>query len=255
MELIIGALIIAVFFTALISLLQGEKAWAGLTFFFLLFFLPLWALALWVPAVGPVWYGIAWLDLMVFAVVLGLLLLSASPRGNYRNQLMETRNPSENDQHVTAMRRYSAAFWAFIALMIGAILFGSTRTGFAKADKLKAGSQQRQEQEVEPAVIVTTVAVARGTGCWATLYDKNHFQGDKITLFDGVDLPEMKFSDGENWRGRVESLQVGPKAELTLFGEPFWTDQDYIVKPGAQVAIMSNLPWDYVESLKLRCTR
>lgn len=253
MEILIGALVIAVFFTAVIALLRGERAWSGLTFFFLLFFLPLWALALWVPAVGPIWYGIAWLDLMVIATLLTVLLSATSSRSDYRNKLMSTREPANSDQHSTTMSRYSAAYWAFVILMIVAILFGTARSGFAAAGVTEIRQQQIEPAQPQTAVFVTTVKVAQGSGCWATLYDRNHFTGEQITVVDGVDLPEMNFDENQNWRGRVESIRVGPKAQLTLYGEPFWSDKDYVVKPGEQIAIMSNLPWDYVESLKLKC--
>lgn len=134
----------------------------------------------------------------------------------------------------------------------------------AEGDKQKQETSNKQKQESvkqnqeqgneEPVIVVTTVATATATGCWATFFDENDYKGEQITLYDGIDLPEMKFADGTNWVGRVKSIQTGPNASLTLYGEELWVDKDFKVQPGSRIANFTKMPWNYVESVKMTCT-
>lgn len=130
MEIILGILIIAALFTLLISFgYEGERSLTGLGLFFLILFLPIWALALWIPAVGPMWYGVAWLDYIAFALILTFFILAISP-AKYRNRHFQKNITSINRSDETygneaTLRSYSFAFWGFIAFVILAIILGS----------------------------------------------------------------------------------------------------------------------------------
>lgn len=245
MEFVLGALVIAALFTLLIAFgYEGERTWPGLGLFFLILFLPIWALALWIPAVGPLWYGVAWLDYIAFALILTFFILAISPN-KYRNRHFERdmTSMSSSDRNYgneATLRSYSFAFWAFVVFMILAILMGS------------AAAQEEKADGERPVVVISTFDTAQGTGCWATLYDRPGYEGREITLYDGVDLPEMEVGETD-WTGKVKSIITGPKARLILYGEEFWSDRDYTVLPSTRVRSMKTLPWNEVESLKLQC--
>lgn len=111
-----------------------------------------------------------------------------------------------------------------------------------------------EKQEAgEPVIVVTSYELSQGTGCYATLFQEPGFRGKQITVFDGVDIPEMKFSDGSNWTGKVKSIIVGPKARLILYGQTFWKDRDYTIAPSTRIQSIETYPWNDVESLQLKC--
>jgi hypothetical protein len=90
-----------------------------------------------------------------------------------------------------------------------------------------------------------TKDVSQGTGCFATLYPEENYQGSGTVVADGVDLPE--------WNKDVGSIIVGPKARLILYGRTYWKDRDYTIAPATKVKSVDTLPWNDVESLKLEC--
>lgn len=100
--------------------------------------------------------------------------------------------------------------------------------------------QTQEDSGNRPVVIISTFDSSQGTGYWETLYD-------------AVDLPELKFSDGHNWTGRIQSAITGPKARLVLYGDKFWKDRDYAILPSTRAETFEKLPWNQVESVRLSC--
>ncbi len=56
---------------------RNPGPWKSFWVFMTILFLAMFAFVLWVPPIGPVWYDIAWLDTMLFGLVLALLLGAA----------------------------------------------------------------------------------------------------------------------------------------------------------------------------------
>lgn len=129
MEVFMGVLFIALLFTAAVSFgFRGERQWGALAAFFIILFLPIWALAIWVPVVGPILYGIAWLDILFFALVFTFLIMAISPDRDKRSRNKDTEisNYQVSGDTSTATK-YGVAFWAFLVFIIFAIFLGSAR--------------------------------------------------------------------------------------------------------------------------------
>lgn len=53
--------------------------------------------------------------------------------------------------------------------------------------------------------------------CWVDVYDKTNYGGQKHRFLGPLKLPSLKAVDGEDWSNRIDSLIVGPKAEVWLY--------------------------------------
>lgn len=65
-----------------------------------------------------------------------------------------------------------------------------------------------------------------GGDCWLEVYDQNGFQGKKARIEGPADLPSLARLNGENWGNRIDSLAVGPKAQVWAFRQENFQD-DY----------------------------
>jgi opacity protein-like surface antigen len=53
--------------------------------------------------------------------------------------------------------------------------------------------------------------------CWLDLYDRADYQGAHVRLKGPTELSDLKSLNGEDWSNRIESLVVGPDAEVYAF--------------------------------------
>jgi hypothetical protein len=60
-------------------------------------------------------------------------------------------------------------------------------------------------------------ANARAGECWVDVYDKTNYEGEHQRLLGPAKLPSLKAVNGEDWSNRIDSLIVGPEAELWLY--------------------------------------
>jgi hypothetical protein len=60
--------------------------------------------------------------------------------------------------------------------------------------------------------------------CWLDLYDKPDYQGSHVRLKGPADLSNLKSLNGEDWSNRIESLVVGPDAEVYAFRQENFKD-------------------------------
>jgi hypothetical protein len=65
-----------------------------------------------------------------------------------------------------------------------------------------------------------------GGDCWLEIYDQNGFEGNKVKIEGPADLPSLAKLNGENWGNRIDSLAVGPKAQVWAFRQENFKD-DY----------------------------
>jgi hypothetical protein len=159
------------------------------------------------------------------------------------------------------------------SMFIAAVVAALTLSLASRADdKTQAGDQQKTgqgqqkgspskgnqpSQGVGPTVVtITTVTVAEKEGCWARIHSDENFRGDTLTLVDGQSLPDLQLGFLGDWEGKVDSVEVGPKAKLTLYKDENFSSQKRELEPNAKVAELkkSVLPESF-ESLKLTCTK
>lgn len=89
-----------------------------------------------------------------------------------------------------------------------------------------------------PVEVVTANAATQG-GCWVKLYDTQNFGGESLTLVGPTSVKDMSGPFGINWDDRVESVQTGQKAMVTVFDDEEFEDRVAQFKPGQQVADVS----------------
>ena len=54
-------------------------------------------------------------------------------------------------------------------------------------------------------------------GCWAKIYDGENYTGDSLTLSGPVALADMSGPFGLNWDDKVNSIELGSKATMTVY--------------------------------------
>lgn len=97
--------------------------------------------------------------------------------------------------------------------------------------------------------------ISTDSGCWVKLYDKKNFNGDSFLLVGPIDLPVMTGPFGFNWEDKVRSLELGPKANLTIFDNRNFRDEDKFVDVGTKIPDMSKKMgyFDNFRSMMLSC--
>ena len=128
---LIAVLLIAWFITAIAALVFRRRGpWGTVWTFFLFLFLALWTVSIYIRNVGPVYWGIAWLPLLVSAIIFALLLVSIIPDANHwRDESLRDSETSkvssvEEIRRTTSRPRHGGLFWFMIVILIIAIVVG-----------------------------------------------------------------------------------------------------------------------------------
>lgn len=125
-----------------------------------------------------------------------------------------------------------------------------------------SGKQARRGgdgQKGSAAVVLVPFVVAQapnfGNGCWARLYDAENFNGNQLTVMGPADMPNLRTAFGTDWSGSFDSLQVGPKATLTVYDNENYTQKTATYKPKQRVADLSETRgfFEDIRSLKMTC--
>lgn len=94
-----------------------------------------------------------------------------------------------------------------------------------------------------PVLVMVPVKVSNdltmNEGCWVKMYDKKDYQGDNLLLVGPVNMPVMVGPFGFNWENKVRSLELGPKANLTIFDNRNFRDEDKFIGADAKIPNMS----------------
>ncbi|MCC2680821.1 MAG: hypothetical protein K0S36_385 [Nitrosospira multiformis] len=92
-------------------------------------------------------------------------------------------------------------------------------------------------------------------GCWVKFFDKKNFQGDSLFLSGPVNLPRLIGPFGYDWENKVRSVKVGPRANLIIYDNREYRDQDKFLDAGANVANLSKEMgfFDNFRSMMLNC--
>lgn len=120
---------------------------------------------------------------------------------------------------------------------------GFAVAGAAYAQQSAAGKKDEKITIEVPVVVMVPVQVSndlvKDKGCWVKLYDKKDYQGDSLLLVGPINLAQMVGPFGFNWENKVRSLETGPKANITIYDNRNFRDQDKFIDPNARVPDMS----------------
>ena len=75
-------------------------------------------------------------------------------------------------------------------------------------------------------VVLSSRRGAYAGDCWLDVYDKTEFAGAHVRIDGPVQLPSLAKLNNENWGNRVESLVVGPKAQVLAFRQENYKEDD-----------------------------
>ena len=126
----------------------------------------------------------------------------------------------------------------------------------ATAAMAQKSNQKEQTKKDAPVVVtITTVTFAESTGCWARIHDGQNYTGRTLTLMGEQSLPNLEFGVGYDWEGDIDSVEVGPKANLVLYEDESYGDEKRDLKPNERVAdVHKSIFSEGIESMKLTCT-
>lgn len=87
----------------------------------------IWFVAVLADPVGPVWWGVAWIDLLIFGILFALLLAAATPStGRSSHKEVNTNSTTEEDVAFAAVA-LSIWFWVMIFFFfLAAIIIAAT---------------------------------------------------------------------------------------------------------------------------------
>lgn len=137
-------------------------------------------------------------------------------------------------------------------------------SGTTSASKGKSGQTASNKGRDAKAPVYLLVPVetasndsAMKNGCWAKLYSRDNYGGDMLTLVGPTMLSDMDSAGffGLNWDDRVESLELGPKATMTVYDNENYRDQVAKFNAGQRVADVSRRTgmFDEFASLRIDC--
>ncbi|MFL6717251.1 MAG: beta/gamma crystallin domain-containing protein [Burkholderiaceae bacterium] len=92
-------------------------------------------------------------------------------------------------------------------------------------------------------------------GCWAKFYDDQNFSGDNLTLMGPVDMPDMTGPFGIDWKGKISSVETGPKARVLVYDNENFKDLVSTFKPGQKSSDVSKKMgfFDEFSSMRVTC--
>ena len=95
------------------------------------------------------------------------------------------------------------------------------------------------------------------SGCWAKIYDGENYMGDTLTLAGPIELADMDGPFGLDWDDKVNSVELGPKATMTVFDNEAFRDPVAQFKSGQKVPNISRKlgMFDEFESVRISCTK
>lgn len=131
-------------------------------------------------------------------------------------------------------------------------------SGSAVADQRSAAASPPVLDADNVVLVLPTTQVnqALASGCWVTFYGKREFKGESVTLLGPVELSGFDKSAGRQFKRELDSLAVGPKANLTVFEHQMFKDRYVQFGPGSKEGgLIHRLGFGgRVQSLKLNCT-
>ncbi len=127
---IIFALVLAAILTLIFSLGFGRTGpWSSWWAFFLMVFVVVWAASLWLVPVGPVYWDVAWLPILILGILVALLLAAAAPPRRPPTARRIEENPAQVPPEMRPVPETQATgldvfFWVLLVGFILAIVLG-----------------------------------------------------------------------------------------------------------------------------------
>ena len=105
-------------------------------------------------------------------------------------------------------------------------------------------------------VPVEIASPAKQRGCWANLYEDRNFKGDGVTMTGPVIVAAIDKETGRYLHRNIDSLEIGPKATLTVYEHRMFKDRSVTFGPNAkEPGLVKKLGFSgRVQSLKLDCS-
>ncbi len=156
----------------------------------------------------------------------------------------------------------SRGFLVAIALMFGVStamgVYAQESGDKSKMDKSMPKSEKKDGDAEVPVLVLVPPRVSLNImteGCWARLYDRENFEGSSLMLAGPINLAQMIGPFGHNWEDKVRSLELGPKANLTIYDNRNFRDQDVFISTDKKVSDMSKKMGflDNFRSMMLTC--
>ena len=141
---------------------------------------------------------------------------------------------------------------------------GTQQGGSTGGSTAAAGGGTAQGKAAGPSMVYMLIPVEAAakaetmkSGCWARIYSNTNYTGDTLTLAGPVSIADMDGPFGMNWDDKVESIELGPKATLTVYDNEAFRDQLAQFKPGQKVADISRPLGFFVEfaSVRMSCAK
>jgi hypothetical protein len=163
-------------------------------------------------------------------------------------------------------RRYLALAGATAFTLSGAALAADD----SQKDQSAAGGSSQSKQKGAsgsagssapnaPIIVLVPLAVATTTtfadGCWVKLHDATDFKGNQLSLVGPVDMPNMRTAFGTDWSGQFDSVEVGPKATVTVYDNENYAQKSATFKPGTKAPDLDEKmgTFEQIRSVKVAC--
>lgn len=92
--------------------------------------------------------------------------------------------------------------------------------------------------------------------CWAEIFEDTDFDKNDphVTIQGPAEMPNLKDFSGRNWNNEIESIIVGPNAEIKAYPDKNYEGTELVLKPNRRASDLSKLNMsDDIESMKISC--
>jgi hypothetical protein len=142
-----------------------------------------------------------------------------------------------------------------------AAAFAASGVAFAAGDQQtrKDQSAASGSSQSKPLIVLVPMAVLTPTfanGCWVRLHDSTDFKGNQLSLVGPIDMPNMRTAFGTDWSGQFDSIEVGPKARVTVYDNENYKQKSASFEPGAKVRDLDEKmgTFEQIRSAMVACT-
>lgn len=142
------------------------------------------------------------------------------------------------------------------------ILIAGTGIGCSMAAPQTGSAQSGERHPIPVLVVVPAIDGGRSAqnphdGCWVRLMDNvDKVKGNEyMTIFGSKYMPNLKTASGEDWARKMDGINTGPEAVLTVFDEPAYRGHGIILRPNQVVQdFRKDLGFaNAIESMKVDC--
>ena len=119
--------LIALGFTGISFLVFRRRGpWGSLWSFFAMVLLGIWVASLWIAPTGPIYWGVAWLPILLVGLVLSLLLISirSGSKDQRRDQEMFREQRHKQRREDRAFRVLNVSFWLLLLALATIVVLG-----------------------------------------------------------------------------------------------------------------------------------